>query len=707
MRRSGNPCLKLSIPTLLAIACLACNFVSSAVAASRPNILFVLTDDVGWGDIRAYNSNGKVELPAIERLAREGIRFTDAHTSTAKCAPSRYSIISGNYQWRGRKNWGQWNYKGGSELLAGQDSLGDVLQRAGYVTAIVGKYHLGAQFYEKGSTQFAGAGDPDDAVDFSRAMSDGPAQHGFDYSFIAMRGIQEGPYAFFENGLLYGNPAQLINWNAGDYGDTRILADGIGLPDWVTREVGPTLLAKSRGFISAHQQAQTSTAEPKPFFLFLNTGGVHEPRKPPVSIGDRMVLGKSVIGARGDMLLETDAIVERLLLDLEQRGLLQDTLVILSSDNGAQRIPAEQRAGHFANGDFRGDKGTIFEGGHRVPLIIKWGQQAFGTSSHPQGTVISALVGVQDLFATLAELVGVRLPADQGRDSVSLLPVLMGKATTARDQMVHEADAPEDNALDGGIEGRHFAYRSGSWKLVFNGTQSPVGLYDLALDPYEKSNLVGQPQQADRVATMKLALEKALASERTAPVVDPNSTPPSPTVSLSASPTSVAAGTAADLTWSSTDATACTASDGWSGPRATNGSAATGALSATTSFTLTCTGEGGTKSSTITVTVTPPSSPTVSLSVTPANISAGEASTLAWTSSDATSCTASGGWVGQRPTSGSAPTGALAVTTGFTLTCTGDGGTGSSTVIGHCNASASVAVADGVAVRESRQYCGG
>ena len=217
------------------------------------------------------------------------------------------------------------------------------------------------------------------------------------------------------------------------------------------------------------------------------------------------------------MLVEIDAILELLMLDLEQRGVLQDTLIILTSDNGAFRHVSEENKGHFGNGGFRGDKGTIYEGGHRVPLIMKWGPQAFGSSPHPSGTAINALVGIQDLYATLAELVGVPLAVDQGRDSVSFLSLLMGQSSATRDQIVHEASLPEEGAPDGGIAGNHFAYRSGSWKLIFDGAKSPVGLYNLAADPYENTNLIEQTQQAERVAAMKLAFERDLASERTAP----------------------------------------------------------------------------------------------------------------------------------------------------------------------------------------------
>ena len=492
---------------------------SVAGASEHPNIVFILADDVGWGDIRSNNPNGKVSLPTIERLAREGIRFTDAHTSAAKCAPSRSSIISGNYQWRGRFESGTWDYKGGSQLLPGQETLGDLLKRAGYATAIVGKYQLGADFYGLNSNDFASAESADTSVDFARAMVDGPNDKGFDYSFVAMRGIQGAPYAFFENGLLYGDSSSLINWRVGDYGDTQIPLSGIGLPSWVTRDVGPTLLSKSIEFIESQKLAQASEPVSRPFFLYLNTEAVHGPHKPPVAINDRLILGTSGLGARADMLVELDVVVDNILRKLEQLGLMQDTLVIFSSDNGGVKLTSEARSGHQTSGGFRGDKGTVYEGGHRVPFILKWGPQAFGSSPLPQGSVSNALVGIQDLYATLAEMTGVPVTPDQGRDSFSLLPILMGQTGATRDHMVHEADTPEDNASGGGISGRHFAYRSGSWKLVFNSAKVPIELYNLAVDPFETTNLRSQPAQSDRVDAMKFGLDKAMSSDRTAPPV--------------------------------------------------------------------------------------------------------------------------------------------------------------------------------------------
>ncbi|MGY8794766.1 MAG: sulfatase-like hydrolase/transferase, partial [Woeseiales bacterium] len=165
---------KLAIPILIV---LLSTLSLTARANETPNILFILSDDIGWGDIRSYNPESKVALPAIEQLAAEGLKFTDAHTSASKCAPSRYSVITGNYQWRGRKEWGQWNATGGSQILSGQQTLGGMLQQAGYKSAFVGKHHLGAEYYRQNSNEFT---NQESLIDFSRTVEEGPLQRGFD-----------------------------------------------------------------------------------------------------------------------------------------------------------------------------------------------------------------------------------------------------------------------------------------------------------------------------------------------------------------------------------------------------------------------------------------------------------------------------------------------------------------------------------------------
>jgi hypothetical protein len=227
--------------------------------------------------------------------------------------------------------------------------------------------------------------------------------------------------------------------------------------------------------------------------------------------------------------VELDVTVGNIVKKLEQLDLLRDTVIIFVSDNGGVRLPIDQRGGHETSGDLRGDKGTIYEGGHRVPLIVIWGDRAFGTSPLAPGTTIDALVGIQDLYATLAALTGVPLSIEQARDSFNLLPLLMGQASSVRDHMVQEADRPEDNAPNGGISGRHFAYRRGPWKLVFDSSRDPLELYNLNADPGETTNLRSQQAQSERVADMKAGLEDALASERTAPA----GAPPDPGFTLS------------------------------------------------------------------------------------------------------------------------------------------------------------------------------
>jgi arylsulfatase A-like enzyme len=500
------------------IACLMLSsfFLGSANAQDRPNVLFILTDDVGLGDIRSYNPDSKVSLPTIELLANEGMRFTDAHTSAAKCAPSRYSIISGNYQWRGTRNWGQWQYRGGSQIRSGQLTLGNIMQQAGYKTAFVGKHHLGGEFYAKNSDNFVTSNAPEIEVDFSRQFRSGPLEGGFDASFLALRGIQASPYAFFENDTFLGNPENVINWEVGDYGDTRIVEAGLGLPDWNTREVGPTILEKAIDFIGAHHQANISTGSNTPFFLYFNTESVHGPYKPPITIRGTPVLGTSGLSARGDMLREIDLMLKVIQEELSSRGLLDDTLIILTSDNGASRVGNETFLGHDAPGYFRGDKGTIFEGGHRVPLIIKWGDGSNNGSPVAPGSVNDALIGIQDLFTSLARLTGVSTAEDQGRDSFNMLPTILGYVGgNLRDHMIHEAD--EDESL--GRVSRHFAIREGDWKLILDDEDNPEFLFNLVNDSAESRNLVADANQADRVNQMLARFNMLMSAERSAPVL--------------------------------------------------------------------------------------------------------------------------------------------------------------------------------------------
>jgi len=517
IRSAGRLIGKRLLPFLLVAAGVATP-VSPGWSRATPNVIVIVTDDVGIGDLRPYNAESRLSLPSIEQLAEEGIVFTDAHTSAAKCAPSRYSIVTGNYHWRGLKAWGQWDYRGGSQIKPGQRTLGDLFKRAGYATAFIGKYHLGGDLYKIGSETFVPGGSWEGGIDFGRPMRNGPREKGFDYSFLALRGIQQSPYAFFENDLLAGSPGQLVNWSVGDYGDTRIDSAGIGLPDWNTRSVGPTLLSKAVSFIEAHRG--TSSA---PFFVYLNTQSAHTPFKPPVELGGRPVLGSSGLSSRGDMLVEIDAMVGELRRTLDRHGILDDTILVFASDNGGISLYEERRQGHLTSAYLRGDKGTVYEGGHRVPLIIRWRD---GFPATAPGTRLGALVGIQDLYATLAGIIGVTLGDDEALDSISFLGVLSGDSTAARTSMANEADEPEDGAADG-ISGNHFAYRAGQWKLVMDSAGTPVGLYNLDGDVGENSNLV---HSENSLAAQLLAEFKTLrSSSRTRTLGSGSSPPPSET----------------------------------------------------------------------------------------------------------------------------------------------------------------------------------
>lgn len=500
---------------------------SSRPGKGRPNILFIMADDVGWGDFQCYNPQGKIPTPNIDRLAREGMRFSDAHTAAAVCAPSRYAVATGNYPWRGRLPNGTmlWNHE--PQLPPGQKTIGHLLQEAGYRTGLFGKVHFGGVF------EHNAAG----TEDFTRPMKVGPIQWGFEYSYVLLGGHQSPPYLFFENNRVDGNPSKVTQLAAGPLNGGVLLRPGPGLPDWDSRQVGAKLVEKVVAFIDQ--------AMDKPFYVHLSTDGAHAPYSPPETLLGTPVAGRSKMTPHSDMVHEVDVIVGKLVEALEKRGLIEQTLIIVTSDNGG--IPSERHLGHDAVGGLRGAKTEIWEGGHRVPFIAVWkGRISAGTVRHQ-------VIGTHDIVPTFVDLAGGRFDADQMLDSVSLAPVLLGRrgddqpvrqtlliqSRTDRDAFTERqvtaegrpaasaepqtADVPFGQGL--ASDSMAHALREGPWKLVFNiADDKPAALYNLADDLTERKNMIADAAQAGRVRRMENFYRDIRRSKRSTPGIEsPNS----------------------------------------------------------------------------------------------------------------------------------------------------------------------------------------
>lgn len=499
----------------------------------KPNIIFILSDDIGWGDFQCYNPKGKIPTPSIDRLARQGMRFTDAHTPAALCAPTRYTVVTGNYTWRGRMPGGTWGWKQTPQFLPGQKTVGHMLQEAGYRTSLYGKLHFGGDF-ESGSQN---------GVDFSKPMKTGPIQWGFDYSYVLLGGHQGPPYMYFENNRLVGEAAKVQDLPAGPINGGMVTAPGPGLPDWNSRTVGETLLTRAMAFID---QDRT-----KPFYIHLSTDGAHSPYTPPETIAGTPVKGVTKMTPHTDMVHEVDVLVGKIVEGLEKRGLIDNTLIVLTSDNGG--IPSDRTAhGHDAVGGLRASKSFIFEGGHRVPLIAMW------KGKIPADSVRHQILGTHDVVPTFVELAGGKLDPAQMLDSVSFASVLLGQrgddhpvrqtlliqSSPGRDAFTekqpelpkpepgqpaikgHEREAAVNKvwnqaARKGAKSGSHgmaHALREGAWKLVFDiENDKPVALYNLADDLVEQKNLIAEPAQATRVAQMEKLYREIRSSKRSTP----------------------------------------------------------------------------------------------------------------------------------------------------------------------------------------------
>ena len=472
--------------TALALTALLFAATELSLAADRPpNIVFILADDMGIGDPGCYNPESKIPTPNIDRLAAAGMRFTDAHSPSAVCSPTRYGVLTGRYAWRTRMKSGVlWGY---SRCLIGPNRLtvAQLLKNQGYQTACIGKWHLGFQ-----SPDVAEDGRPNDssnlqadhphAVDYSQPLRPGPSTVGFDYFFGIPASLDMYPYVYVKNDRPLAQPTDVLagskNRRAGGNGFWR---KGPAAPDFHPLDVLPTLADQAVNWIG------TQTLE-DPFFLYFPLSAPHKPWVPTEEFD-----GRSQAGPYGDFVTQVDSVVGRVLDKLDERGLADNTLVIVTSDNGAQWVAKDiEKYDHRSNLHYRGQKADIWEGGHRVAFVARW-PQVVAPSSLCQQTIC-----LSDLLATAADLTATELPPGAGEDSFSFLPLLKGQSQSDRKSTVHHS-----------AQGT-FAIRNGRWKLIDDNLGSggfsrpnqvkpnsdePQGqLYDLESDPAETNNLYAE-----------------------------------------------------------------------------------------------------------------------------------------------------------------------------------------------------------------------
>jgi arylsulfatase A-like enzyme len=477
---------------LIAIVLLsACQMTNKEEKDSKPNIIYILADDMGFGDIEAYNKECKLPTPALNKMADEGMIFTDAHTSSSVCTPTRYGILTGRYNWRSRLKKGVLWGKDKALIPNERTTVASLLKKNGYQTAFIGKWHLGWDW----------ALDAEGEIDYSKPITNSPNDIGFDYAYGHVASLDIPPYVYVENRMPTAIPEKVTESKLPDGGWWR---KGDTAPDFVHEDVTPNFFRRAIKYVQEHAN------EEKPFFLYLPLPSPHTPILP-----TEEWKGKSGINAYGDFVMMVDDYVEQLNEAVKKAGIEDNTMIIFTTDNGcspAANIKALEEANHFPGGPFRGHKADIYEAGHRVPFIVKWPKVVAPKSKSEE------IICTTDLLATVADIVNQKLADNQGEDSYSFLPVLKQETM---DQPLREA------TIHHSINGS-FAIRQGDWKLAMcpgSGGWSyprpgrdkmddmpPVQLFNLKNDPGEKVNL--SEQNPEKVAELQKLLTKIINDGR-------------------------------------------------------------------------------------------------------------------------------------------------------------------------------------------------
>ena len=478
---------------------LLCSFLPVIAFGDRakPNVVYILADDLGYGDLKSMNTDGKIATPGSDQMAKEGMIFTDAHSNSAVCTPTRYGVLTGRYAFRSRMKKGVLNGYSTYLIENGRMTVPSFLKNQGYHTAFIGKWHLGWDWAKNG-----------EKVDYSKPVQNGPKEKGFEYSYGHCGSLDMAPYVWVENGMPTAVPLK-------ETGRTKKESKngwwrkGPTSPDFDHEDVLPNLTRRAVKYVK--EQAKKK----KPFFLYLALPSPHTPVLPTPEFK-----GKSGLeSAYADFVTMTDDTVKQILDALKEGGADQNTLFIFTSDNGCSPeadFAELEEQGHDPSSIYRGHKADIFEGGHRVPFIVRWPARVKAGTSCDDPTCLT------DLLATMAEILSQKLPADAGEDSVSMLPNLVGEPKQpVREAIVHHS-----------INGT-FAIRQGKWKLIdaphSGGWSRPkpaqkalykdlpkIQLYDLKKDPAESRNV--SVENPSIVKKLKTLLEKYREDGRSAPI---------------------------------------------------------------------------------------------------------------------------------------------------------------------------------------------
>jgi arylsulfatase A len=512
-----------------------CLVALSTRAADKPNIIFFMADDMGMGDTSAFQDftgnadNVQLHTPQMERLARMGVRFTDAHTPSSRCTPTRYGLLTGRYPWRSRmKWWVLFGAQGDPMIETDRPTIATMLRGSGYATGMAGKWHVGLRYRQSNGKPAAGWSD----ADLTQPLHTTPLDHGFDFARFTSRSHgTSGPDAAHKNPAKRNKPNQSVGpghiHGRAAIGSTengkQLVTEGPKA--YILKELGSRHSDHALEFLNGHIRGKDTKT--RPFFLYYPANSNHGPYTPDKKIGEKPVFGaaRTISGApmdaRHDFIYENDVALGRLIDWLEatpdprrpKSKLIENTLVIFTSDNGAEKNS------DIATGPFRSNKGSCYEGGHRVPFIASWpaGRVGDGKASTP-GKTNSSVIGLTDMYATFAEIVGSQLPdlakGEKGaEDSMSVLEAMRGADLEDRPPLFFNdhKEAKADPAAA--------AMRAGMWKIFFDasllreGKAKAVELYNLPADPKEEKNLINDP---DSQAMIRLLTLKALEYRRTA-----------------------------------------------------------------------------------------------------------------------------------------------------------------------------------------------